>query len=167
MNVNFPALSMKADAYVVKNPLETTNSYTKKNAEDAVVVLKLFDESSLGELKDSLRGYDFTSVSTNELTKIGQTLYHDGLIDIYMYDFLSLGNMAFDEFGHKAETDVKFNAIAMFNPRLEERQAIGRSESASMFHEITRALVRVNHVLGALSFFANTTQNHLAVNIEA
>jgi hypothetical protein len=167
MNVNLPALSMKADAYVVKNPLETTNSYTKKNADDAVDALKLLGESSLGELKDLLRGYNFTSVSTSELTKIGQSLYHDGLIDIHMYDFLSLGNMAFDELGHKAETDVRFNAIAMFNQLLEERQAIGRSESASSFHEITSALVRVNHVLGALSFFANTTQNHLAVNIEA
>ena len=167
MNINFPALSMKADAYVVKNPHETTNSYTKKNADDAVESLKLINESSLGSLKNLLRGYDFTSVSTNELTKIGQALYHDDLIDIHMYDFLSLGNMAFDERGHKAETDVKFNAIAMFNQLLEERQAIGRSESASSFHEITSALVRVNHALGALSFFANTTQNHLAVNVEA
>lgn len=167
MNVNLPALSMKADAYVVKNPHETTNSYTKKSADDAVDTLKLFGESSLGVLKDLLRGYDFTSVSTNELKKVGRMLYHDDLIDTHMYDFLSLGNMAFDERGHKAETDVKFNAIAMFNQLLEERQAIGRTESASSFHEITSALVRVNHVLGALSFFATTTQNHLAVNIEA
>ncbi|MGH8387280.1 MAG: hypothetical protein ACRESJ_17600 [Pseudomonas sp.] len=167
MNVILPAMSMKADAYVIKNPLEITNQYTKKNAEDAVGTIGPIAESLFDDLKSSLRGYDFTSVSTKELTKIGAELYHNDLIDLYMYDFLSLGNMAFDERGHKAEVDVKFNAVAMFNQLLEERQEIGGSESASRFHEITNSLVRVNHLLGALSFFANTNQNGLEIDIEA
>jgi len=166
MNVYLPALSMKADAYVVKNPLETTNSYTKTNADDAVDALKLAGELSIDELKDSLKGYDFTSVSTYELAMAGSLLYKNGLIGDDVANFFTSGSMAVDENGHAAGTDVKFNAIAMFNQMLEERLAHGKTE-ATGFHEITRGLTRANHVLGALSFFANSGQSSLSVNVQA
>jgi len=167
MNVQLSALSMKTEAYVITNPLEITNNYTKKNVDDAVQALDVTNKFSMDELKKLLQEYDFTSVSTNELTKVGYVLYKNDMIDIHMYDFLSLGNMAFDERGHKAEVDVRFNAVAMFNQLLEERKVIGKTEFATSFHEITRALGRVNHVLGALSFFANSDTNDLSISVKA
>jgi len=166
MNIYLPTLSMKADAFVVKNPLETKNNYTKTNVEDAIYTLNLANKLSLEELKGALKGYDFTSVSTNELSKIGSLLFENGLIDDVAAGFFTLGNMAFDETGHQTERDVKFNAIAMFNQMFEERLVLGKSESAG-FKELTRGLVRANHVVGALSYFANSTQTDLALDIKA
>jgi hypothetical protein len=94
-------------------------------------------------------------------------LYRNGLIDEYMTDFFISGNMAFDERGHQTERDVKFNVIAMFNQKLEERLVIGRSEYASGFHEITRGLLRANHAIGALSYFSGSNQHDLSVRIKA
>ncbi|MNI03762.1 hypothetical protein D3C73_566690 [compost metagenome] len=166
MNIYYPALSMKSDAYVVKNPLEITNSYTKTNADDAVDALRLNGELSLDELKDSLRGYDFTSVSTYELAKVGSLLRENGLIDNYVSIIFTSGSMATDENGHQAGADVKFNAIAMLNQMLEERLAHGTSEAAG-FHEFTKGLIRANHVLGALSYFSSSVQSDLSVSIQA
>jgi hypothetical protein len=158
---------MKADAYVVKNPHETKNAYTKIDAGEAAEALNLTSGSSIDDLKNSLKGYDFTSISTNDLAELGSLLYRNGLIDEYMTDFFISGSMATDETGHQTEKDVKFNVIAMFNQKLEERLVIGRSESASGFHEITRGLLRANHAIGALSYFSGSNQNDLSVSIKA
>lgn len=166
MNINYPALSMKADAYFVKNPLEMTNSYTKTNADDAGDVLKLNDKLSLEELKDSLRGYDFTSVSTYELAMAGSLLFEHGLLGDDVAHFFTSGRRAYDETGRPTGTDVKFNAIAMFNQMLEERLADGDAQ-AEGFHRITKGLIQANHILGALSYFANSAQSDLSVSIQA
>ncbi|MCP2019848.1 hypothetical protein [Pseudomonas laurylsulfatiphila] len=166
MHINYPALSMKSDAYFIKNPLEVTNSYTKTNADDAVDVLKLNDKLSLQALKDSLKGYDFTSVSTYELAMVGSLLRESGLIDKYVSIIFTSGSMATDENGHQAGAHVKFNAIAMLNQMLEDRLSHGTTEAAG-FHEFTKGLIRANHVLGALSYFANSVQSDLSVSIQA
>lgn len=166
MNVNYPALSMKADAYFIKNPLEVTNSYTKTTAEDASDVLALNGKLSLDELKNSLKGYDFTSVSTYELAKVGSLLRENGLIDNYVSIIFTSGSMATDDNGHQAGADVKFNAIAMLNQMLEERLEHGATEAAG-FHEFTKGLIRANHVLGALSYFASSVQSDLSISIQA
>jgi hypothetical protein len=165
MNIYFP-LSMKADAYIINNPLEKTNSYTKSSADEAVDTLNLANKLSIDELKDSLKGYDFTSVSTYELAMAGSLLFENGLIGYDEAHFFTSGRMAFDEAGRPTGTDVKFNAIAMFNQMLEDRLSHGRTE-AEGFHAITRGLTRANHVLGALSYFANSGQGTLSVNVEA
>lgn len=167
ISISTQALSMKADAYVVKNPHETKNAYTKTDVRTATDALSLTGDFSIAELKSSLKEYDFTSVSTNELANIGSLLYHNGLIGKDMVHFFISGNMAFDERGHQTEKDVKFNAIAMFNQMLDHRQTLGGSESAVGFHEITRGLLRVNHAIGALSYFAGSDQNDLSVSIDA
>lgn len=166
MNVNYPALSMKADAYYIKNPLEMTNSFTKKNADDAGDVLVLNDKLSLETLKESLKGYDFTSVSTYELAMAGSLLYEHGLLSDDVAHFFTSGRRAYDETGRPTGTDVKFNAIAMFNQMLEGRLA-DNSTQAEGYHRITKGLIKANHVLAALSFFANSAQSDLSVSIQA
>lgn len=166
MNINYPILSMRADAYFVKNPLEVTNSYTKTTAEDASDVLALNGKLSLDELKNSLKGYDFTSVSTHELAMAGSLLFEHGLLGDDVAHFFTSGRRAYDESGLPTGTDVKFNAIAMFNQMLEERLADGGTH-AEGFHRITRGLIEANHVLSALSYFANSAKSDLSVSIQA
>ncbi|WP_448111463.1 hypothetical protein [Pseudomonas lini] len=167
VSINTPALSMKAAAYVIKNPHETENAFTKENIIEATAALKFDGGFSVCELRSALKGYDFTSVSTNELAKIGSMLYHNGLIGEHMVDFFISGNMATDESGHQTEKNVKFNAVAMFKEMLEARQILGKSESAKGFHDITKGLLRVNHAIGALTYFANSSQGDLSINVKA
>ncbi|MNW14072.1 hypothetical protein D3C71_2121920 [compost metagenome] len=55
----------------------------------------------------------------------------------------------------------------MFKEMLEARQILGKSESAKGFHDITKGLLRVNHAIGALTYFANSSQGDLSINVKA
>ncbi|WP_288099440.1 hypothetical protein, partial [Pseudomonas sp.] len=79
--IRTPALSMQADAYVIKNPYETKNAHTITKASDAADVLNLTGESEIEALKELIRGCDFTSISTNQLARIGSRLSELDLID--------------------------------------------------------------------------------------
>jgi hypothetical protein len=155
---------MKSDGFVIKNPFETVNGFTKTTADDAIHALNLTSELSIENLKSSLREYDFSSVSGHELAMAGSLLYESGLIGDEVAHFFTSGRRAYDETGHPTGTDVKFNAIAMFNEMLVDRLANSEGE-AKGFHEITRGLIRANRVLGALSYFANSAQSELSVSV--
>lgn len=163
MNVQLPTLSMKSDGFVIKNPFETVNGFTKTTADDAVHALSLTNELSIENLKSSLREYDFSYISSYELTMAGSLLYESGLISDEVANFFTSGRMAYDEAGRPTGTDVKFNAIAMFNEMLVDRLENSKGE-AKGFHEITRSLIRANHVLGALSYFSNSAQSEISVS---
>ena len=167
MIINYPPLSMKVDPYVVNNPGETKNAYTITEADKAESKLNFTDKYSIDDLKSSLKGYDFTSVTTDELVEVGAIFFEKGLIDSGVFGFFISGNMASDENGHQAARNVKYNAIAMFNQMFEERLAISGSYSNPGFHEITKDLLRTNHTIAALSFFAGSDQNDLSVSIKA
>ena len=133
--------------------------------------MSLTGDSSIAALKELLRGYDFTSISTNELAEVGSILKGRGLVDVYVMDYFISGNQATDERGHQTAKDVKFNAVAMFNQKLGERlgsslEGYDRSTREG-FNEITRGLVRVNHLIAALSYFVNSDQRDLSVSIQA
>lgn len=168
MNIKMPALPMTADAYVIKNPYETKNAFTKTDIDSAAEPLRLVDAVSVDEFKKSLRGYDFTFISTNELKVIAAMLQERELADVYVMDFLMLGNMAFDSGGRQAQMDVKFNAVAMFSQMLDERMVCRKhwvdKATRKSFDEITRGLVRVNHLIGALSYLVSSDQRDLSIN---
>lgn len=167
MIINYPALSMRVDPYVVNNPRETTNAYTITEADKAESTLNFTSKFSIDDLRSSLKGYDFTSITTDELVEVGAIFYENGLIESGVFGFFISGNMAFDETGHQAARDVKYNAIAMFNQMFEERLAISGSYSNPGFHEITNDLLRTNHTIAALSFFAGSDQKDLSISIKA
>ncbi|WP_053162016.1 hypothetical protein [Pseudomonas sp. P1.8] len=116
----------------------------------------------MAELKESIKEYDFTSISTRELAMVSFLLHENGLINDSASLIFSTGNGAYDERGHQTGKDVKFNAIAMFNQMLEETLAAGTPG----FKEYTKGLIQVNQVLGALSYFVNSAQSDLFVSIE-
>lgn len=164
------ALSKQADAYVIKNPYETTNVHTITDARDAVGVLNLTSDILIGELKNFIKEYDFTSISTNELARVGSKLYESGLVDGHVAGQFISGNMAFDEFGNQTEKDVKYNAIAMFNQMLGDTQAYASTwpmyAHQESFKVVMRALLGANQVINALSYFANSTGGDLSISIQ-
>ena len=173
MNVSIrtPVMSMQADAYVIKNPYETKNAYTITNAIDAADALSLKSESAIGALKDMIRGCDFTSISTNELARIGSRLFELELIDEDVACVFISGNMATDKNGHQTEKDVRFNAIAMFNQKLGDNKAYARAwpmyAHQESFKIVTRMLLGANQAINALSYFANSARNDLFISIQA
>jgi hypothetical protein len=171
VTIRTPALSMQADAYFIKNPKETKNAFTITSAQVAADVLSLSDKSSMGELKDLIRGYDFTSISTNELAQIGSKLCELNLIDDHVACMFISGNMATDKYGHQTEKDVKYNAIAMFNQMLDDNKAYARTWPIYGYQEsfmvVTRALLRANQAINALSYFSHSSRDDLSVSIHA
>lgn len=169
--IRSPVLSKQADAYFIKNPHETKNAHTIIDAKDAAGVLKLTSDTLIGELKELIKGYDFTSISTNELAKIGSKLYEIDLIDRHVAGQFISGNMAFDKYGCQTEKDVKYNAIAMFNQMLGDTKAYASTwpmyAHQESFKVVMRALLGANQVINALSYFAHSTSNDLSVSIQA
>lgn len=68
------ASSKQANAYVIKNPNQVTNSFTITDKDKAAAALKLSDKDNINQLKNVLKDYDMTFISTNDLTKIGMLL---------------------------------------------------------------------------------------------
>ena len=171
ITIRAPALSMQADAYFIKNPLETKNAFTVTSAKDAADVLRLKGEGLIGDLKELIRGYDFTSISSNELARIGLKLHEVELLDEHAMSFFTSGNMAFDKNGHQTQKDVKFNAIAMFNQMLGDNRALVREwpmyAQQESFRIVTKGLVGANKAINALFYFANSDGNDLSVSIRA
>ncbi|MBK5352063.1 hypothetical protein JFU37_06020 [Pseudomonas sp. TH41] len=169
--IRMPVLSMQADAYFIKNPREIKNAHTVTSAENAADILSLTSEYLFGELKELIRGSDFTSISTNELARIGSRLRELDLIDGHVASVFISGNMATDKYGHQTEKDVKYNAIAMFNQMLDDNKANVRSwplyAHQESFKVVTRALLGANQAINALSYFATSARNDLSVSIQA
>ena len=169
--IRTPALSMQADAYVIKNPYETKNSHTITKASDAADVLNLTSESEIEALKELIKGCDFTSISTNQLARIGSRLSELDLIDEHVACAFISGNMATDKNGHQTEKDVKYNAIAMFNQMLGDNKAYAREwpmyAHQESFKIVTRKLLGANQVINALSYFANSSGNDLFISVQA
>jgi hypothetical protein len=169
ISIRTPVLSMQADAYVIKNPYETKNAHTITNATDAADVLSLKSESAIGALKDMIRGCDFTSISTNELARIGSRLCELELIDEHVACAFISGSMAFDKNGLSTGRDVKYNAIAMFNQMLGDNKAYAREwpmyAHQDSFKTVTRMLLGANQAINALSYFASSDRNDLSLSI--
>lgn len=169
ITIRTPALSMQADAYFIKNPLETKNAFTVTSAKDAADVLRLKGEGLIGDLKELIRGCDFTSISTNELAKVGSKLYESDLIGEHVVCIFISGNMTTDKKGHQTEKDVKFNAIAMFNQMMDDNRALVREwplyAQQESFKVVTKALLGANQAINALFYFANSDRNDLSISV--
>ncbi len=165
------ALSKQAAAYVVKNPNETTNAFTVKSTSEASDILKVSTTKAITELKDALKGYDLTSITTRELQTIGSKLYENGLIDSSVAGQFIGGSLAFDVNGEQTDKDTKFNAIAMFNEMLADTRSVGSKspqvQGQQDYQRVVATLVSTNQVVNALSYFVNSAQNDLSVNEQA
>lgn len=168
--IKTPALSKQADGYFIKNPGQTTNAHAITNAQIAADVLKLTSDTLIGELKDLIKGSDFTSISTNELAGVASKLAALGLIDEYVHCYFISGNMAVDKNGQQTGKDVKYNAIAMFSEMLDDNRAYSREwpvyAQQESFKVVARALLGANQVINALSYFAYSTSSDLSISVQ-
>ena len=163
--------SMASPAYVIRNPEQVVNKFTITEEEKAADTLELWHHEKISELKAFLKGYDMTSISTNELKEVGGRLFESGVINSRAFGILTEGNYAFDESGHQTDKDVKFNAIALFNERLEDQidffnknPRIARSDGAAAY---LQGMVRANHVINALAYFVKSSKSELSIDEQA
>ncbi|WP_248732518.1 hypothetical protein [Pseudomonas sp. MWU13-2517] len=162
--------SKATSAYLIKNPREIKNSFTPTDASKAADILKIGAEKEITELKSFLKDYNMTSISTNELKKVGRQLYSSGAIDVMAFGMFISGNGEFDAKGNQANTHVKFNVIALFNQKLEEYAKFledfpGHATPDNLTWK--KAMIAANHAIGALTYFVNSTNNKLSVDEQA
>lgn len=168
--LNEAPLTKATQAYVIKNPNQVTNGFTVDDEYAAAETLKLRDEEKITELKNFVKDFDMTSISTQDLKKVGRALYKNNLIGVQAYRMFIEGNLAFDEKGKQTATDVKFNAIALFNERLQDYSDFLKKFPENVTKdnsEWLRGMIAANHAVSALSYFSNSARSDLAIDEKA
>lgn len=171
LNVSYPPLSKQTDAYSIKNPQQVTNAFTITEASEAADTLKLGDQEKISQLKEFLKDYDMTSISTAELKKVGRRLFDDGMISERAFGMFISGDGASDANGRQTNTHVKFNGIALFNEQLEDTVAYFKTDpriskrDGAMDH--LRSMVEANQAINALAYFVKSAHSNLSVNERA
>lgn len=160
-----------SNPFQIKNPGQVTNQFTITEASKAAETLKLSDSKEIVELKAFLKKYDMTSISTDELKVVGSLLYKNEMISRRAFGMFISGDGASDANGKQTDTHVKFNAIALFNEKLEDTiahfnsdPAIPRREGAT---DYLQGMVDANHAINALAFFINSNSSHLSIDERA
>ncbi|WP_339540881.1 hypothetical protein [Pseudomonas sp. RA_5y_Pfl1_P24] len=163
-------LSKQTDARVVRNPTMVTNAFTLTEESKAAETLKLKDPEKINDLKIFLKSYDLTSISTNELKEVGSKLYDSGLIDDNTFMMFISGDGASDANGRQTKMDVKFNAIALFNEKLEDNMAYFKTDRYSKPEHIayiTHRMVSANQAINALAYLGSSTASTLSIDDHA
>jgi hypothetical protein len=162
---------MQTNAIVIKNPDKVTNAFTITDESKAVDELRMWRQDELADLKDFLKKYDMTSISTDELKKVGRRLFESNIIDEQAFFIFISGDGASDANGRQTNTHVKFNAIALFDEKLEDYLAfvksnpdVGRSQGIP---EYIQGMIDANRAINALAYFANSPKNDLSVEEHA
>ncbi|WP_313600463.1 hypothetical protein [Pseudomonas sp.] len=172
MRVTIPNVrSMQTNAIVIKNPDKVTNAFTITDESKAVDELRMWRQDELADLKHFLKKYDMTSISTDELKKVGRRLFESNIIDEQAFFIFISGDGASDANGRQTNTHVKFNAIALFDEKLEDYLAfvksnpdVGRSQGIP---EYIQGMIDANRAINALAYFANSPKNDLSVEEHA
>jgi hypothetical protein len=157
-----------SNAFQIQHPEKVENKYTIKEASVAADTLKLREQEEIESLKVFLKDYDMTSITTNELKKVGSRLYNSGLIDGEAFHIFISGLGAFDANGQQAETDVKYNAIALFDEKLEDYLSFIEShpnvKRSQGIPEYIQGMISANHAINALAHFVNSSKNSLTLD---
>ena len=169
MNVtlNTAPITNAVKAYEVKNPHQTSNAFTATDEYMAAETLKLRDKEQIDELKNLVKNFDMTSISSRDLKMLGGMLYRSDIIDFEGYELFMDGNLTADDKGRRIETHVKFNAIALFNERLEEYSTFLKKHPGDVNKftlESRQGMVTANRALGALTYLSNSARNGLLVD---
>lgn len=160
-----------SNPYQIKNPGQVTNQFTITEESKAAQTLKLNDSQEIMTLKKFLKNYDMTSISTDELKVVGRQLYNNNMISQRSFGMFISGDGASDANGNQTDTHVKFNAIALFNEKLEETTAYFQSDSSipkrvgAIDH--LQGMVDANHAINALAYFVNSNASSLSIDERA
>ena len=168
--LNEAPLTKATQAYVVKNPNQVTNAFTVNDESVAAATLKLIDKEKIDDLKSFVKGFDMTSISSDDLKKVGRALYKNDIIDFESYGLFMSGNLTTDEKGYRINTDVKFNAIALFSERLEEYTTFLKDYPVhvnTFTRGVQKGMITANHALAALAHFSVSARNDFFISERA
>lgn len=160
-------------AYVdkIEKPYEVRNQFTVKEEWEASGILEKAGVVVERELKEMIKKLDMTAISTKELALLGAKLSEAGLINSDATSLFIEGNRDCDINGQPIRRDVKFNAVALFNQRYEGQLEFNKKQPAWADHiELKSILDDIklsNHLLAALSYFADSSKGSLSFNIRA
>lgn len=173
MTITSAAAQSKASpGYVIKNPNKVITDFTVTEESKAAKALNIKKDEQIADLKKFLKGYDVTNISLNELKKVGGKLYDNNLIDEDALMVFIAGRRVFDHNGKQAEKDVKFNAIALFDQRLEEQTAFLDTHSEKTKQEPgflawRQGMIVANQAINALAYFINSSRYDLSIDEKA
>ncbi|TFY87468.1 hypothetical protein DYL61_26065 [Pseudomonas nabeulensis] len=164
-------ISKQDPGYKIKDPKKVVTDFTVKSDEQAAKALKLKDEQ-IADLKKFLKNYDMTYITNAELKKVGRKLYENKLINEQAFGVFIDGTNAVDEKGKQANLNVKFNAIALFDQRLEEQTAwlptySEQTKKEPLFWPWRQGMIDANRAINALAYFANSARSDLSVDERA
>jgi hypothetical protein len=163
----------KQDAgYIIKNPTKVITDYTVRDDAHAAKALKLKNNEQITELKKFLKNYDMTSITNMELKHVGRKLYENKLIDEQAFGVFIEGTRAVDKNGNQADLYVKFNAIALFDQRLEEQTASlpmysEKTKQEPLFWPWRQGMIAANQAINALAYFAYSSRSDLSIDERA
>ncbi|WPN95963.1 hypothetical protein [Pseudomonas sp. MUP55] len=168
MRVTIPnVISQQTNAFVIKNPEKITNTFTISEESKAIDELRMWQQGQLADLKAFLKNYDMTSISTDELKQVGRRLFDSKIIDEQAFRMFISGDGASDAEGRQTNTHVKFNAIALFDEKLDDylgfvksRPDVARSQGIP---EYIQGMVDANRAINALAYFAHSSKDDLSV----
>lgn len=156
--------------FKIRNPEVVENEFTMESEEVATEFMHDMGIFDLDKVKELVAGLDMTSVSTRELSVLGHAIYWMG----YKFDdalsFVSQGNMDSGLDGMPRNQDVKFNAIALIQEQLENHSALLKDSfyrSDKGYVRIVDSVVNANHLVAALSYFAQTGQKKGIIDEQA
>lgn len=167
---NETQLSKATQPYRIKNPDQVSNAYTVTDEYKAAEALKLRDQEKINELKRFIKDFDMTSINTQDLKKVGRALYKNDIINVQTYRVFIEGNLAFDENGKQTATHVKFNAIALFNERLQDYNDFLKkspSDATKDNLEWRQGMIAANHAVSALLYFSHSARSDLSIDEKA
>lgn len=172
MRVDIPNIrSKQTDATVIKHPEKVKNSFTITEESKVIDELRTMPQRELADLKDFLKKYDMTSISTDELKQVGRRLFDSKIIDEQAFLIFISGDGASDANGRQTNTHVKFNAIALFDEKLEDYLDFVKSNPdvrrSQGIPEYIQGMVDANRAINALAYFANSSKNDLSVEERA
>ena len=112
-----------------------------------------------------------TSISTDELKKVGRRLFESNIIDEQAFLIFIAGDGASDANGRQTNTHVKFNAIALFDEKLQDYLAFVDSNPdvrrSQGIPEYIQGMVDANRAINALLYFAHSPKDDLSVEEHA
>ena len=164
--------SKRDPGYTIREPQKVVTDFTVKNDVQAAEALNLISNDQIADLKDFLKEYDMTYITNMELKEVGSKLFDAGLISDQAFSVFIQGTRAVDENGHQADLNVKFNAIALFDQRLEEQTAwlptfSAKTKQEPLFVPWREGMIIANRAINALAYFANSSGKNFTIDKRA
>lgn len=148
-------------------PVRARSDHTIKSDAEASKALGSEDAESLAQVKEIVKGYDFTAITQKELAELSVKLLNEELIDLETAGHLALGDANFNEDG-KMITDTKFNALEFFSASLEGQKSwASGATSVEGIYNAKAEVAKTNKAVGvlfSLAYFSNSNASQLGVN---